>query len=188
MQCGQNWRGNSKIFQQLREPDVNHSYPPAWRAGLHHSLATWGLRLAALTLLFGGASAFAQDSIIGFIKTVSADATVVVDGKSAKALAGMPLHTGFVVKTGAQGFLGMTLRDNTLLSFGPNSEFVVDEYLYVPSRGELKLSAKLVRGSLQFVSGIIAKLKPEAVAIRFPGGVVGVRGAEFLLLVEPGKS
>lgn len=152
--------------------------------------ASRGVAALALTFfgLLGSTSCFAQDNLIGFVKTVSAHATLIVEGKSIKALAGMPLHIGFVVKTGSAGFLGLTLRDNTLLSFGPNSEFIVDEYLYSPSRGELKLSAKLLKGSLQYVSGIIAKLKPEAVAIRYPAGVVGVRGTEFLLLVEEEKS
>ena len=144
-----------------------------------------------LVLVFGAGvstAALAQDGLIGFVKSVTAEASVTVDGKSIRAQAGMPLHAGFVVKTGPQGRIGVTLRDNTLLSFGPNSEFVVDEYLYAPGSGELKLSATLIKGTLQYVSGIIAKLKPDAVAIKFPGGVVGVRGTEFLLLVEEEKS
>lgn len=129
----------------------------------------------------------AQEGPIGFVKTAGADTAILIDGKAIRAQAGMPLQAGFVVKTGPQGSLGMTLRDNTMLSFGPNSEFVVDEYLYAPGKGNLKFGATLFRGSMQYVSGIIAKLKPDAVAIKFPQGVVGVRGTEFLLLVEDEK-
>lgn len=144
---------------------------------------------AALALmLVASPAARAQDGLIGFIKTVANDAFIIVDGRSIRAQAGMPLQTGFVVKTGPTGRMGLTLRDNTLMSFGPNTEFVVDEYLYAPGKGELKLSARLVKGTLQYVSGIIAKLKPDAVAIRVPTGVVGVRGTEFLLLVAEEKS
>jgi hypothetical protein len=146
--------------------------------------ARWACALVFGLLALACPVAMAQEGLIGFVKTASADASVVVDGKSFKAQAGMPLQAGFIVRTGPQGRLGLTLRDNTLLSFGPNTEFVVDEYLYVPSQGNLKLSARLIKGSLQYVSGVIAKLKPEAVAIRYPTGVVGVRGTEFLLLVE----
>ncbi len=138
--------------------------------------------------LLAAPAAIAQDGLIGFIKTVLPDALVVIDGKGVRAQPGMPLQAGFVVKTGPAGSIGVTLRDNTVMSFGPNSEFVVDEYLYAPSKGSLKLSATLVRGSMQYVSGIIAKLKPDAVAIKFPQGVIGVRGTEFLLLVEDDKS
>lgn len=139
-------------------------------------------------LVAASPAALAQDGLIGFVKTVGNDAFIVVDGKSIRAQAGMPLQTGFVVKTGQNGRMGVTLRDNTLMSFGPNTEFVVDEYLYAPGKGDLKLSARLVKGTLQYVSGIIARLKPDAVAIRIPTGVVGVRGTEFLLLVAQEKS
>ena len=61
----------------------------------------------------------------------------------------------------------MTLQDNTLLSFGPNTEFVVDEYLYAPGKGDLKRWATLTKGTLQYVSGII-----------------GVRGTRFLVHVD----
>lgn len=144
---------------------------------------------AALLLLMAASPAvLAQDGLIGFVKTVNNPAVVVVDGRSIRATAGMPLQAGFIVRTGANGSLGVTLRDNTVMSFGPKTEFVVDEYLYAPGKGDLRLSARMVKGTLHYVSGTIARLRPEAVTIRTPTGVVGVRGTEFLLLVEEGKS
>jgi hypothetical protein len=146
--------------------------------------------MKALAIILGllggllGPSAFAQSSLIGFVKTVQTEATVVVDGTAVRAQPGMPLRTGFVVKTGSSGSLGITLQDNTLMSFGPNTEFVVDEYLYAPGKGELKLWATLTKGTLQYVSGIIAKLKPEAVQVKTPAGIIGVRGTRFLARVD----
>lgn len=128
--------------------------------------------------------ASAQGRLIGYVKTAQPDASLVVGGKPIKAEPGMPVQTGFMVKTGTQGSLGLTLRDNTLLSVGPDSVFVVDEYLFSPSKGEFKLWATMSKGTLQYVSGLIAKLRPDAVAVRTPTGVVGVRGTRFMLLVE----
>jgi hypothetical protein len=147
---------------------------------LAFSLA-WVISLAGTTL---SPLAHAQSGLVGFVKTVQTEATLVVDGKAIKAVTGMPLRTGFVVKTGAEGSLGVTLQDNTLLSFGPNTEFVVDEYLYAPGKGDLKLWATLTKGTLQYVSGIIAKLKPESVQVKTPAGIIGVRGTRFLARVD----
>jgi hypothetical protein len=130
--------------------------------------------------------AHAQSSLVGFVKTVQTEAVVVVDGAAIRAQPGMPLRTGFVVKTGSSGSLGVTLQDNTQLSFGPNTEFVIDEYLYAPGKGELKLWATLTKGTLQYVSGIIAKLKPESVQVKTPAGIIGVRGTRFLARVDEG--
>jgi hypothetical protein len=132
--------------------------------------------------------AHAQDGLIGFIKTVQGDASLVVDGKAIKAAPGMPLQAGFIIKTGPDSSLGMTFRDNTVMSIGSNSELVVDQYLYSPGKGELRLWATISKGTLQYVSGVIAKLKPDAVAVRTPTGVIGVRGTRFLVMVEPDES
>ena len=144
------------------------------------------LRVAFVAVVLGMASwpAAAQITLIGFIKTVSPDAEMLVDGQTFKAQVGMPLQSGFRIRTGAQGALGVTLRDNTLISFGPNSEFTLDEYQYVPAKDELKLSGSMFRGTMQYVSGFIAKLKPDSVSIKTPKGVLGLRGTRVLLQVD----
>jgi hypothetical protein len=71
-----------------------------------------------------------------------------------------------------------------MLSFGPNTELTVDEYLYEPADEQLKLSTRLIRGTLNYIAGVIAKLKPDAVSVRTPMGVIGVRGTQFLVKVE----
>jgi hypothetical protein len=80
--------------------------------------------------------------------------------------------------------MGVTLADNTVMSFGPNTEVSLDAFLYKPDQGDLKLSTRISRGTLNFISGVIAKLKPEAVEINTPTGTIGVRGTHFLVKVD----
>lgn len=145
------------------------------------------LLVLAAVLLISARVSWAQDSVIGYVKTVEGDATVVVAGNVVKALPGTPVQLGDVLKTGKQGSMGVTFRDNTIMSLGPDTEMTVDEYLYSPSKGDLKLGAAMTKGSLNYVSGVIAKLKPEAVSIRTPTGIIGVRGTHFLAKVEAGE-
>ena len=144
------------------------------------------LLVLAAVLLISARVSWAQDSVIGYVKTAEGDATVVVAGNVVKALPGTPVQLGDVLKTGKQGSMGVTFRDNTIMSLGPDTEMTVDEYLYSPSKGDLKLGAAMTKGSLNYVSGVIAKLKPEAVSIRTPTGIIGVRGTHFLAKVEVG--
>jgi len=81
--------------------------------------------------------------------------------------------------------MGVTFKDNTVMSFGPDTELTVDEYLYAPGKGQLKFSTSLLKGSLQVVSGVIAKLKPQSVTMKTPTGIIGVRGTRFLVKVKP---
>ena len=140
--------------------------------------------LPALMLAAAAQICSAQETVIGYVKTVVGDATVLVGDKVLKAQAGTPVQLGNVLKTGKPGSMGVTFRDNTIMSLGPDTEISVDEYLYAPAKGDLKLGAGIAKGSLNYVSGVIAKLKPEAVTIKTPTGTIGIRGTHFLAKVE----
>ncbi len=137
----------------------------------------WGL--AGMPLL-----TLAQTEAIGFVKTVTGDAWVTTAGQRIKAQPGTAIALGSQLKTAAAGTMGVTFKDNTVMSFGPDTEITVDEYLYAPADGQLKLGARLGKGSLNYVSGVIAKLKPDAVTVKTPGGIIGVRGTQFVAKVE----
>ena len=81
--------------------------------------------------------------------------------------------------------MGVTLKDNTVLSSGPDSDISIDDYAYAPSQDALRLSLRISKGTLHYISGVIAKLRPEAVDIKTPTGIIGVRGTEFAVLVDP---
>lgn len=129
-------------------------------------------------------SAGAQEAAIGYVKNVSGEASVTTAGKSAKAAVGTPVQQGSVLRTGPKSSLGVVFKDETVMSFGPDTELSVDEYLYQPGQGKLKLGSKLAKGSLNYVSGVIAKLQPEAVSVATPAGIIGVRGTHFAVRVE----
>lgn len=135
-----------------------------------------------VTLLLATA-VLAQSTPIGFVKTATGAAQVLTAGHTTAATPGTPIHQASILKTGKGASLGVTLKDNTLLSLGPDTELVVDEYLYAPAQDQLKLGARVAKGSLNYVSGVIAKLRPDAVAVRTPSGNIGVRGTHFVVLV-----
>lgn len=141
-------------------------------------------RILGIIALSAAVSAGAQEAAIGYVKTVSGEATVTTAGKAAKAEAGTPVQIGSILRTGAKGTMGVTFKDETVMSFGPNTELTVDEYLYAPSQGKLKMGSKLSKGSMNYVSGVIAKLQPDAVSVTTPTGTIGVRGTNFVVRVE----
>jgi len=78
----------------------------------------------------------------------------------------------------------VTFKDDTVMSFGADTELTVDEYLYAPGQGRLKLGSSLAKGSMNYVSGAIAKLQPDAVSVKTPTGTIGVRGTQFVVKVD----
>ena len=128
--------------------------------------------------------AHAQSEPIGYVKTVKGDASISTGGQRVKAQPGGAILLGSELKTAAGATLGVTFKDNTVMSFGPDTVLTVDEYLYAPAQGQLKLGTRLGKGSLNYVSGVIAQLKPDAVSIKTPSGIIGVRGTQFVVRVE----
>ena len=129
-------------------------------------------------------AAWSDDKAIGFVKNVIGDASVSTVNNKQKAEVGTPVYQGSILRTGAKSSMGITFKDETVMSFGPETELSVDEYLYAPAQGKLKLGSRLTKGSLNYVSGVIAKLQPDAVSVKTPTGTIGVRGTQFVVKVE----
>jgi len=139
--------------------------------------------LAAASLLTAFQTAWAE-APIGYVKNVRGTATVLTAGKSLQAEPGTQIFQGSQIRTGAGASLGVTFKDNTVMSFGPDTDLTVDDYLYNPNQGQIKFASRLAKGTLNYVSGAIARIKPESVEVRTPAGIIGVRGTQFLAKVE----
>jgi hypothetical protein len=64
---------------------------------------------------------FASAAEIGQIKTAKGEVSLERKGQSMPARVGMRLETADVLKTGADGSVGITMTDNSLLSAGPTA-------------------------------------------------------------------
>ena len=153
----------------------------------HAVLRAYAVALLPLSfaLLSDAASAAEPEATIGHVKTVVGEAWVGVRESIVAAQVGTPVLVGSTLKTGPEGSLGVTLNDETVISIGPDSEVSVEEFAFNPEAGDLKLGASMVRGTLNFISGLIAKMRPEAQTVRTPTGMIGVRGTHFLVKVTP---
>ena len=100
------------------------------------------------------------------------------------AVPGTRLRTADVLKTGADGSVGVTMSDNSLLSAGPNSILSFDRYEFDSTTNQGQFDASLKRGSLSVVSGRIAKQSPDAMTVRTPSAILGVRGTEFVVSAD----
>ncbi|OEZ63752.1 FecR domain-containing protein [Duganella sp. HH105] len=140
---------------------------------------------AALALLMTGASAAEQPA--GMVKTTRGAASIERAGKQTPAAAGAALMASDRVVTGADGSVGITLRDETLLAVGPNSNVWLEKYAFDPTSHEGVLNATVKRGTLGVISGKLSKQSPGAVQFRTPTSILGVRGTEFLIDVKDGE-
>jgi hypothetical protein len=141
--------------------------------------------LALAAAAFAVAS-YAND--VGQIKNIKGSVHLERDGKRLAAAPGMGVKQSDVLVTGADGSAGVTFQDNSLLSIGPGSELAIEHYSFDSTTHAGRFDASLKRGTLGVVSGRMVKQSPEAMRVRTPSSIMGVRGTEFLVKVaEPGK-
>ena len=134
----------------------------------------------AVVLLFGLAGAVSAAEI-GQIKVAKGQVSLERQGNAMPATVGARLHTADVIKTGADGSVGITMDDDSLLSVGPNSALSLDRYAFDSTTNQGRLDTSLNKGTLAVISGRIAKQSPDAMTVRTPTAILGVRGTEFVV-------
>jgi len=138
----------------------------------------WPVVAAALWL------SFPAHADVGQIKVATGQVFVDRKGQSLPGRVGLVLESEDVLRTGADGSVGITMRDNSLLSAGPNTILALERFEFDPTTSDGRFDARLRQGTLAVVSGRIAKKSPQAMTVKTPSAVLGVRGTEFVVSVD----
>jgi hypothetical protein len=139
---------------------------------------------AALAVLVLGIATQAIAVEIGRIKITKGQVTVEREGSTLPASVGMRVHRSDTIKTSSDGSVGITMDDDSLLSAGPNSALSLDHYAFDPTTNQGKFDTSLNKGTLSVISGRIAKQSPDAMTVRTPALILGVRGTSFAVSVN----
>ena len=132
-----------------------------------------------LTLVVFPGGAWAND--VGVVKVSRGAVSVERAGQRLAAAVGARVREGDVVVTGADGAIGITFRDNSLLSIGPESRLAIDRFVFDPTTHKGAFETSLTKGTLAGVSGKIAKQSPDAMKVKTPPALLRVRGTEFVI-------
>jgi hypothetical protein len=135
-----------------------------------------------LALALFAESAVAAD--IGQIKTSKGSVTVERFAQALPGVVGTRLQASDVITTGTDGAVGITMSDDSLLSAGPNSTLALERFAFDSTTNQGKFDASLRKGSLSVISGRVAKQSPDAMIVRTPNAILGVRGTEFVVSVD----
>lgn len=156
------------------------------------------IAILSLSLMLAGSEIHAQmpaagipgaPAQVGIVAAVRGAVQIAKGGLAGKiAGSGMPVYLGDEIKTDDKGTLQILLLDESIFTVGPSSRIVIDEFVYDPSTGEGSINAKVGEGIFRFVTGKIARKKPEKMKVSLPVGSIGVRGTIFALESRGGDS
>ena len=148
------------------------------------------LFLALVTIFFllsiSRETVLADTSPIATVQKVSGMATVVRQGRTISGNIGLEIYQNDTLRTGRDGSIGVKFSDDTLLSLGPESILVIDEFVFAPRQGKFSIAIRMVKGTVAYLSGLISKLAPESAHFETPTASIGIRGTKFVVKVEGG--
>ena len=121
---------------------------------------------------------------VGLIKVSNGSVQIQRGAARLPAPVGAGVQASDVIVTGADGSVGITFTDNSLVSVGPGSVFALDKYSFDTTTHQGEFEGNLRQGRLAAISGKMVKQSPESMKIRTPSAIMGVRGTEFVVQVD----
>ena len=94
---------------------------------------------------------------------------------------GIDMNADEKVTTKADDRAHLVFLDGTSLTIGPNSEVIIDKYVYDPAKKTGEMALKVQRGTMRFVGGVISKT--SEVKVETPSARMGIRGGIFTVSV-----
>ncbi len=137
-----------------------------------------------IVMAFSLGTAAAGETTVGVIRLCLGAATVTRDGREIPATTGMRLNEKDILKTGADGSMGVILRDDSLISLAPGTGVTMTRFAFAPEADNLALNLNVSKGKVVIRTGKIAKIAPKAVKLQTPAMVMGVRGTTFAVAVN----
>ena len=96
---------------------------------------------------------------------------------------GVQVQANERIVTSAGGQAQMLFLDESAFTVGPNSDVVLDEFVFDPTTGTGKIALTAAKGVFRLVGGKISKRTP--VTLKTPTATIGIRGGIALVNVAP---
>ncbi len=134
----------------------------------------------SLCLLF-----FSQNTIanteIGLVKELSGTAFAKIPAEDKRQLStGDQIYQNDTITTEAKSSITLKLKDDSLFELGENAKLLTSKFVYKQGVEKDSVSVKILKGTFRFVSGLIAKIKPESMEVKTSVATIGIRGTNVV--------
>ncbi len=142
-------------------------------------LALTGLIWLVGALMIGNALAQEQ---AGNVEAIKGDVWAQAEGMELRALKSKgAFYSGDQIRTGKKSTVSLRFLDDTVFVLGPESEMKIDDF----SQAEESFSASVLKGTFRFLSGMIAKKRPQSMKVNTLVATIGIRGTHVAGEVNP---
>ncbi|MFG1349123.1 FecR domain-containing protein [Xanthobacter autotrophicus] len=90
------------------------------------------------------------------------------------------------IETSASGSVQVLFVDKTTLNIGPNSNLLIDEFVYDPNAKKGSMAISLTKGAVRFVGGNASHT--DGAEVKTPVATIGIRGGVAAILHRDGET
>ncbi len=121
---------------------------------------------------------------VATIKNIKGNVLIKQKDIYLKSTSGLRLSNDNIIITKKGSSADIIFDEGSTLALGENSFLSINKYVFKPLKNNYDFDLTLKKGVVVFKSGKIGKLSPKSFKMRFPKGIIGIRGTKFLLRVE----
>ena len=118
----------------------------------------------------------AQNPEVGHAELITKEVTATLEATARTLKTGDKIHQNELIATADESEAELVLEDDTKLAIGPNSQIVLDSFIYDPGKKDGEVVINAAKGAFRFITGKSAK---SAYTIKTPASTIGVRGTTF---------
>lgn len=136
----------------------------------------------ALIISLMAVNAVQAEENIGETSAVANEVTGELDENLRQLVVGDHVFQNEWIETKVESSAELMFIDETMIEFGPQSRIRLDTFVFDPDPSLGKVIVNMTQGVFRFVTG---SMRSAAYEIRTPAAIIGVRGTEFELIIDP---
>ncbi len=150
------------------------------------------------SILMSSSSVYAEN-IAGKATKVNGTVHAKLEAQEKRKLSiGKSIFEKDLITTEEDSSITLLFSDETRFELGSDSSLQVNKYLYEKDADNDSSSIEVIKGTFRFISGLIAKKKPESMKVNTAVATIGIRGTNVagkadstsatIILIEPEDS
>ncbi len=118
---------------------------------------------------------------IGFVKDLSGTAFAKLPEENRRQLStGDQIYQSDMITTEAKSSIKLQLKDDSRFELGPDAKLLASKFIYNQNLEDDSVSIKLLKGTFRFVTGLIAKKRPQSMSVDTVVATIGIRGTNVI--------
>ena len=112
----------------------------------------------------------------GQVQTIKGAVKATLEQASRTLSKGDDVFSNDLISTEPGALVEIKFVDDSKFLVGPDSEMQIDKFSYNKPNTENTMSTRFLKGTFRFVTGLIARYKPESMEVNTAVATIGIRG------------